>query len=146
MGAFEFDGALALSGEGPAFGAVLDGRWDGQGSTNGGFLLALGPRAVGAVLPFPDPLVVSAFYLRPGTPGPAEIRTEVIQTGRTTGFGQASLYRDGKQVIRATAAYTDLAAAAARDPPSYTGGQPPEQPPPEQCQVLPRVIVPPIRS
>ena len=29
MGTFEFDAAIALSGEGPVFGAVLDGRWDG---------------------------------------------------------------------------------------------------------------------
>jgi acyl-CoA thioesterase len=144
MGTFEFDTATALTGSGPDFKVVLDGRWDGQGSTNGGFLLALVTKAVGELLPFPDPLVVSGFYLRPGTPGPAEIRAEVVQTGRTTGFGQASLYRDGKQVIRATAAYTDLAAAAARETPSYTGGQPPDQPPPEQCQVLHRVIVPPI--
>ncbi len=105
---------MALSGNGPVFGAVLDGRWDGQASTNGGFLLALATRAVGEVLPFPDPVVVSGFYLRPGTPGPAEIRTEVIQAGRTTGFGQASLSRDGKEVLRATAAYTDLDAAALR--------------------------------
>ena len=144
MGTFEFDVATSLSGEGPVFGAVLDGRWDGQASTNGGFLLALATRAIGEVLPFPDPVVVSGFYLRPGTPGPAEITTEVIQAGRTTGFGQAALYRDGKQVLRATAAYTDLDAAAARDGRSYAGGQPPDQPPPERCQVLDRVIVPPI--
>lgn len=144
MGAFEFDAAIALSGEGPVFGALLDGRWDGQASTNGGFLLALAARAIGAVLPFPDPVVVSGFFLRPGTPGPAEIRTEVIQAGRTTGFGQAGLYRDGKQVLRVTAAYTDLDVAAARDSRSYAGGQPPDQPPPEECQVLHRVIVPPI--
>jgi hypothetical protein len=104
MGAFEFDAAMALSGEGPVFGALLDGRWDGQASTNGGFLLALATRAIGAVLPFPDPVAVSGFFLRPGTPGPAEIRTEVIQAGRTTGFGQADLYR--RRRPRATAAPT----------------------------------------
>jgi hypothetical protein len=54
MGSYEFDAATALSGEGPDFGAVLDGRWDGQDTTNGGFLLALATRAIGAVLPFPD--------------------------------------------------------------------------------------------
>ena len=144
MGTFEFDTATSLSGSGPDFRAELDGRWDGQASTNGGFLLALATRAVGAVLPFPDPLVVSGFYLRPGSPGPAEIRTEVIQAGRTTGFGQASLYRDGKQVLRATAAYTDRSGAAARGGPSYSAGKAPDLPPPEQCQVLERVIVPPI--
>src|ERR1700759_2934705 len=104
MGTFEFDAATALSGAGPVFGAVLDGRWDGQGSTNGGFLLPLATRAVGEVLPFPDPVVVSGFYLRPGTPGPAEIRTEVIQAGRTTAFGQPSLGREGNDMLRVTPA------------------------------------------
>jgi acyl-CoA thioesterase len=144
MGAFEFDAAMALTGDGPDFAAVLDGRWDGHEGANGGFLLALATRAVGEVLPFPDPLVVSGFYLRPGTPGPAEIRTEVIRAGRTTAFGQASLCRDGKEVLRATAAYTDLAAAAARGGPSYAGIHPPDLPPPGQCQELRRDANPPI--
>jgi acyl-CoA thioesterase len=141
---FEFDTGTALSGGGPVFGAVLDGRWDGQASTNGGFLLALATRALGEVLPFPDPVVVSGFYLRPGSPGPAEIRTEVIQRGRTTAFGQASLCRDGKEMLRATAAFTSLDAAATRGGPSYTGGKPPALPPPEQCKALFRDTKPPI--
>ena len=99
---------------------------------------SLATRAVGEVLPFPDPLVVSGFYLRPGSPGPAEIRTEVIRSGRTTAFGQASLCRDGKEVLRATAAYTDLAAAAARDGRSYASIEAPDLPPPAQCQALHR--------
>jgi acyl-CoA thioesterase len=144
MGTAEFDASTALSGDGPVFGTVLDGRWDGRGGTNGGFLLALATRAIGEVLSFPDPLVVSGFYLRPGSPGRAEIRTEVIRAGRSTAFGQASLQRDGKEVLRATAAFTDLEAAAARGKLSYAGGQPPDQPPPEQCQVAVRKTVPPL--
>jgi len=136
MGVFEFDASSALSGNGPVFGVVLDGRWDGQASTNGGFLLALVTRAIGEVLPFPDPIVASGFYLRPGSPGPAEVRTEVIQAGRTTAFGQASLCRDAKEMLRVTAAFTSLDVAAARGGPSYTGGKPPVLPPPEQCQLL----------
>jgi len=140
----EFDAAMALTGEGPVFGAVLDGRWDGHDGTHGGFLLSLATRAIGEVLPFPDPLVVSGFYLRPGSPGQAEVRTEVIRAGRTTAFGQASVCRDGKEVLRATAAYTDLAAAAARGGLSYASIQPPDLPPPSQCQALQRAANPPI--
>jgi acyl-CoA thioesterase len=142
--AFEFDTGTALSGGGPVFGAVLDGRWDGQATTNGGFLLALATRAIGEVLPFPDPIVVSGFYLRPGSPGPVEVNTEVVQAGRTTAFGQASLCRDGKEVLRATAAFTNLDAAATRGGPSYTGGKPPTVPPPEQCKALFGDTKPPI--
>lgn len=134
--AFEFDAATALSGAAPVFGVTLDGRWDGTRGTNGGFLLALATRAIGAVLPFPDPVVVSGFYLRPGTPGPLEIATEAIRAGKTTAFGQASLRQQGKEVLRATAAFSDLTAAATRSGPSYTGTRPPALPPPGRCDVL----------
>lgn len=133
----EFDRATALSGSAPGFAVTLDGRWDSEAGANGGFMLALATRALGRVLPFPDPVVVSGFFLRPGFPGPAEVRTELVRAGKTTAFGQASLRRDGKEVLRATAAFTDLDAAAARDAPSYAGGAPPALPPPQQCRVLP---------
>jgi acyl-CoA thioesterase len=101
---------------------------------NGGFMLALCTRALACVLPFPDPLVVSGFYLRPGSPGPARVTTEVVRAGTTTAFGQALLWRDGKEVLRATAAFADLAQAAARSPGhAFTGDAPPELPPPEEC-------------
>jgi acyl-CoA thioesterase len=141
---FEFDTGTALSGTGPVFGAVLDGSWDGQASTNGGFLLALATRALGEVLPFPDPLVVSGFYLRPGSPGPVEVCAELIRKGLTTAFGLASVCRNGKEMLRATAAFTSLDAAAKRGGPSYTGGKPPALPPPEQCKALFRDTKPPI--
>jgi acyl-CoA thioesterase len=144
MGAYEFDAATTLAGDGPDFGVTLDGRWDGQQSTNGGFLLTLATRAIGQVLPFPDPLVVAGFFLRPGSPGPAEVRTQVIQAGRTTGFAEAGIHRDGKQLLRATAAYTDLAAAAARGGPSYLSRRPPALPAPDDCPVLHRVTDPPM--
>jgi acyl-CoA thioesterase len=143
MGGSEFDAATALDGDGPVFGAALDGQWDGKQGPNGGFLLALATRAMGRVLPFPHPLVVSGLYLRPGSPGPAQVRTEVIRSGRTTGFAQASLVRDGKEVLRADAAFTDLDAAAARGLPSFSAGGPPVQPSPEQCAALHRDLTGP---
>jgi acyl-CoA thioesterase len=144
MGASEFDAALALSGNGPVFGSVLDGQWDGIGSTNGGFLLSLATRAIGEMVSFPDPIAVSGFYLRPGSPGPAEISTEVLRSGKTTAFAQASLSRDGKELLRVTAAFSDLDAAAARGGLSYAGTEPPVQPPPQECLLLRRTTFPPI--
>ncbi|HWG03293.1 MAG TPA: thioesterase family protein, partial [Trebonia sp.] len=108
MGEFEFDAATRLTGDGPAFTAELSDRWSGMAGVNGGYMLALLTRAMGRVATFPDPLVISGFYLRPGSPGPADIATEVIRSGRTTAFTQAGLWRDGKEAVRATAAFTDL--------------------------------------
>lgn len=137
MGGFEFDADTRLSGEGPAFEAVVSDRWNGLAGVNGGYLLALCTQALGRVLPFPDPLVVSAFFLRPGSPGPATVRAEVLRAGKTTAFGQAGLWRDGKEVARATAAFTDLAAAAERAELTFTSGAAPDLPPPDECFVLP---------
>jgi acyl-coenzyme A thioesterase PaaI-like protein len=133
---FEFDRATALSGGGPVFETALGADWNGRGNAHGGFMLALVTRALGRVMPFPDPIAVSGFFLRPGSAGPVRISTEVIRSGKTTGFGQASLWRDGKELLRTTAAFADLAVAAARGGPSYSGGAAPDLPPPEECVPL----------
>jgi acyl-CoA thioesterase len=138
----EFDLATAFSGDGPVFTAALDDRWLALSGVNGGFMLALATRVLGRVMPFPDPIVVSGFFLRPGTPGPATVSTEVIRIGKTTAFGQASLLRDGKEVVRATAAFTDLEAAAARGGPAHDGGGRPALPPPEACAPVPASALP----
>jgi hypothetical protein len=136
MGDFEFDAASRLSGDGPPFGASLPAHWSGQASVNGGFMLSLLTRAMGRIAPFPDPVVVSGFYLRPGAAGAASVRTELIRAGRTTAFTQGSLWQDGKETVRATAAFTDLAKAAGRSPLAYTGGTAPALAPPEECVSL----------
>ena len=137
VGESEFDADTWLAGDGPAFTAQITDRWSGMAGINGGYLLALCTRALGQVLPFPDPVVVSGFFLRPGSPGPAEVITEVVRAGKTTAFGQAGLWRDGKEVVRATAAFTDLSKTAERAGPSFTGGAAPALPPPEDCFRLP---------
>ena len=134
MGEFEFDADTRLSGEGPEFEAALPDDWGAGPGVNGGFMLALCTRALARAAPFPDPLVASGYYLRPGTPGPARVTTEVIRAGKTTAFGESALWRDGKQVLRTTAAFTDLAQAAARSPRfAFSAGAAPVLPPPEEC-------------
>lgn len=131
---FEFDADTRLFGDGPEFEAALPDDWGGGLGLNGGFMLALCARALARAAPFPDPLVVSGFYLRPGSPGPARVSTEVIRAGKTTAFGESALWRDGKQVLRATAAFTDLAQTAARSPDLvFSAFAAPDLPPPEEC-------------
>src|SRR6266700_4107098 len=69
--------------EGGGFSIDISDQWSGLASVNGGFLLSLCLKALDAWLPFPDPIVVSGFYLRPGNPGLSQVRTEVIRSGRT---------------------------------------------------------------
>jgi acyl-CoA thioesterase len=122
---FDADTAVDASGA-----VTLTDRWNGLAGVNGGYMLTVCVRAIGEVLPFPDPLVVSGLFLRPGTAGPAMVSATALRAGKTTGFGQASLWRDGKQLVQATAAFSDLAAGSG---PAYAGAEPPDLPDPEDC-------------
>ena len=139
MGDFALDADTTVSpsatGDGE-FLATVTGRWGGiTGVPNGGYLLATCTRALGLRVPFPDPIVVSGFFLRPGTPGPATIRTSVVREGRTTAFGEAVLSQAGKDVIRAAAAFARLGGSG--EGPVLVDGAPPDLPPPEDCVGVP---------
>jgi acyl-CoA thioesterase len=137
MGSYAFDAETEVSAAGSdgEFTAALTGRWDGtNGAVNGGYMLAICARALGRVMPFPDPIVISGFFLRPGTLGSAAVRTSLLRSGRTTAFGEASLDCDGKQVVSATAAFADMDAG---DGPVFVNGTPPQLPPPADCVPIP---------
>src|SRR5580692_9628896 len=90
--AFDADTRVVASSVRDEFAAELTGRWNGtNGAVNGGYMLAICLRALGLRMQFPDPIVVSGFFLRPGTAGPAVIGTTRTRSGRTTAFGEAVL-------------------------------------------------------
>ncbi|MBS0448493.1 MAG: thioesterase family protein [Proteobacteria bacterium] len=113
---------------------TISPRWNALGgSPNGGYSLALALRGLAHDMRshgFVDPLVVSAFYLRRTTPGPAEVRTEVARVGGRTATGTARLLRDGDEVVRLTATFGDLARMQGR---SAVFGKPPPLPSPDAC-------------
>ncbi len=113
------------------FAAAITDRWNVLGGRpNGGYVMGVCLQALTRVMPPPDPLVVSAFFLRPVLPGPAEVRTAVIRSGRRIATGEATLYQDGKESLRVTAAFSDLGRAAGR---TVVLAAPPELPPPDQA-------------
>ena len=149
MGDFAFDEDSRVVADGPegAYTAELTGRWNGTaGAVNGGYMLATCTRALAQDMPFPDPIVVSGFFLRPGAAGPAAVRTSVIRSGRTTAFGESALSQGGKEVVRATAAFARLGGAGqdgtrqagtGQDGPVFLDGTPPALPPPAECVGVP---------
>ena len=135
--AFDTDSRVWPAGADGYFGAELTDRWNGTaGAVNGGYMLATCIRALALGMPFPDPIVVSGFFLRRGTAGPATVRTSVIRSGRTTAFGESALSQDGKQVVRATAAFAALAQTG-QDGLVFLDGTPPALPPPADCVGVP---------
>lgn len=142
----EFDegsAVMARAQESGAYDAALGDGWRIGGGVNGGMLLSIAGRALAAELGTPDgdrpahphPLAISAYYLTPGAPGPATVRTSVLRRGRAVSNGQASLLQDdgaGGEVerIRVLATYGDL---ATMDEEATTTATPPDLPPPDQC-------------
>jgi acyl-CoA thioesterase len=110
-----FDADTAVEPAGDGYTTELTDRWGALGGTpNGGYMLAVALRALAREMPFPDPLVVSAHFLRPGTVGPAEVKTEVARAGRRVATGEARLVQGGKEAVRLLATFGDLEAAGGR--------------------------------
>jgi acyl-CoA thioesterase len=145
-GASEFDegsAVVARPGEPGVYDAALGEGWRIGGGVNGGVLLAIAGRALAHELgtadgdrpAHPDPLAISAYYLTPGVPGPATVRTSVVRRGRAVSTGQASLLQDdgaGGEVerVRFLATYGDLGSV---DGDISTSAAPPDLPPPDRC-------------
>ena len=135
--AFDEDSRVWPAGADGEFAAELTGRWNGTaGAVNGGYMLATCVRALALGMPFPDPIVVSGFFLRPGSAGPATVRTSEIRSGRTMAFGESAMSQGGREVARATAAFAKLGDPG-RDGPVFLDGTPPALPPPAECVGVP---------
>jgi hypothetical protein len=128
---FEFDAAVAVSRAGDGWtGQVLDG-WDIGGNANGGYVMALTANALRTASERAHPVTVTAHYLAPVTPGPVDIRTEVVKRGRRLTHLTGSAWRGGRQILAVLGAFGDLD----DDAPQYLDGGPPDLPPPERCVV-----------
>jgi acyl-CoA thioesterase len=142
----EFDTGSAVSarsGEPGVYDAELGEGWRIGGGVNGGVLLAIAGRALASEFgtadgdrpAHPDPLAISAYYLTPGVPGPATVRTSVVRRGRAVSTGQASLLQDDGargevERVRVLATYGDLESV---DGDITTSASPPDLPPPDRC-------------
>ncbi|MGP4023400.1 thioesterase family protein [Actinomadura sp. 3N407] len=116
---------------GGTYDAKITDRWNAlHGTPLGSYGLAVAVRALARRMPHPDPLSVSAYFLRPVEGGPAVAHTEVARTGNRMATGQVSLSQDGEEKLRAIATFTDLHRV---DGDTSMFGGPPQLPPPDEC-------------
>lgn len=121
------------------FGAELGERFTVGPKAHGGILMVLLGRAGIASLiegadrdhrgaaAQPEPLVVAADFLRAPDPGPVELRTEVVKTGRTVSVVAVRMLQAGRPVLTASVTagrlpddeprHADLPILAAEPPP-----------------------------
>jgi acyl-CoA thioesterase len=129
---FDADSAVERAAAG-MFHARITDRWNTPAGPNGGYVLAIGVRAMADGVAFPDPIAVSGHFLRPPNPGPVEIRTETVRSGRRHATTQASMLQDGKEIVRALATFADLGAATGK---TALLGEAPRLGPPEAAADL----------
>jgi acyl-CoA thioesterase len=88
---------------------TVSDRWNALGGMpNGGYALGLCVRALAAEVDHPDPLVVSATFLRRLAPGAAEIEVDPLRAGRRLSTASARLVQGGREALRATATFADI--------------------------------------
>ncbi|MEP1473151.1 MAG: thioesterase family protein [Halieaceae bacterium] len=107
MNQFEFDTAVNLVEEGVWLGEVRQGWRIGE-AANGGYVLAIGGRALREALPHRDPLGITAIYLAPITAGPIECRVEVLRSSRKNTHATVKMSQQGELKVQATGIYTDM--------------------------------------
>lgn len=118
--------------------------WDVGGNANGGYLLSIVGRAMQAATARPDPVTVTAHFLSPGRPGPAEVTVEVVKSGRSFTTAIATLSSGGssegeatRRAMQVVGAFGDLAGrSAATAGFQRVEGAPPDLPPVEECPML----------
>ncbi len=110
-GAFDRDTAVVAVGDG-RWRATVDDSWGTGHSPNGGFLAAVAARAAAAAAGRPDPLSVTAHFLRATAPGAVDVDVEVVRRGRALATVAARLHQDGAERLRLLAAVGDLAPPA----------------------------------
>lgn len=124
------DTRVTAIAEGHYQGRIASG-WDIAGNANGGYLLGIVARALQAHSGRPDPVTVSAHFLRPGRPGPVEVHCETVKEGKRFATMQAQLRTEGKPALQVLAAYSDLSQPSSA--PEKVAAAPPDLPPLEQC-------------
>jgi len=117
-----------------AFAGQVQPHWNIGNNPNGGYLLALAAQALRQHAPAqPDPLSLTAHYLRPGLAGqPCRIDTQLLRSGRQLSTMRATLSQDGGTRLELLAAMGQLGEADAAPPPLLELPKP-DLPPPEQC-------------
>lgn len=142
IGDSEFDTATAveaIDGDRSRFAINLDAGWTVGPRPNGGYLLAAVARAAGQALAgsgstHRDPLAATAHYLHAPDIGQAEVRTEVLRTGRGASQVRASLWQGERPCV--DAAFT-IGSIADGTEPWWSDLEPPPIPAPDDCVRLP---------
>lgn len=109
--------------------AHIQPGWDIVGNANGGYLMAIGARAMAAASR-PHPVSITAHFLSPGRVGEVRVQPEVLKTGRTFTTVRASMRSEERTLIELLGSFTELDRVEGA---MRVDATPPELPDPEDC-------------
>ena len=125
---YEFDDAVAVDSSGRA---ELPERWTmGPGFAHGGYLMSLGLSAALIAAPHPDPISMSAHFMRPGRVGPADVVTNTLRSGRQLATVTADVVQEGSVDVATITTFGDLSGTGDVD---FQSMPFPDLPPPSAC-------------
>ena len=123
--------AVDFTGHGHAHTAEVQPGWDIMGNANGGYLLAIGARALSLEADGREPVSITAHYLAPGRPGPLNLDTETVRQGRSYTTARGTLVQNGRPMLSCLGTFSSAPADA--DPVLLCDGSPPKLPAPTDC-------------
>ena len=133
MSVFDEDTSVRAAGGG-RWNVALTDRWNIGPNPNGGYVLAVVLAAMIDAVDKPDPLSLTAHYLRPASPGAGVVEVDAVRSGRRHTHLHARLVQDTERV-RALGVFGNLEAA---EGPTLVREEPPQLPPPDECVMRPR--------
>jgi acyl-CoA thioesterase len=128
----QFDQEIALQSQpNGRYTGQVHSSWNIGANPNGGYLMALAASALRQLHPnHPDPLSVTAHYLRPGVgSADCDVATTLLRPGKTLSTARATLLQEGKERLEILAAFGDLGTIS--EAPLFI--EAPSIPTPEQC-------------
>ena len=124
---FIHDTSVERSGQ--EYTAEIHDGWDIGGNANGGYLMALGARAM-ATASRPHPVALNAHFLAPGRPGPVSLAPHVLKQGKRFSTVRTSLCAGDRNVVELLGSFAELEEV---EGPVRIDAEPPQLPPPDDC-------------
>lgn len=139
MSRFATASAVTPLGDG-RYSARIPPGWDIMGNVNGGYLMAIAARAASDAAQRPDPVSVTAHFMRPTGPTDVTVETDVLRSGRRFAVARATMIGEAN-LVAVLGTYGSLEES---DQVERFETGPPALPPPEDCvRIEPTETFPP---
>jgi acyl-CoA thioesterase len=124
-----FHSDTAVTRNGDNYEGEIRPGWDIVGNANGGYLMAIGARAM-ASASGRQPVAITAHFLSPGKPGPVNVEPVIVKSGRRFSTVRATVATEERPLIELLGSFSE---PSGLNEVIRVDAEPPSLPPPEDC-------------